>query len=221
MSSLRMLLGDEQQLVLAGLRRLVEQIEGVDVVGETDSGRDMVAMARQARPALVVMEVAMKELNGIDAARQIKEAVPGCKVLMLSAQASDAVVRAALKAGASGILLKDAAPEELGRAIAACLDGRVYLSPGLEQALLDDGQEGAFDRLSPRQRQVLQLLAEGHSMREISGMLGVSIKTVETHRAAIMERLGVARLASLVLYAIREKLVNVPELSLQHARGAQ
>jgi DNA-binding NarL/FixJ family response regulator len=209
MIRLGVLLGDEQRLVLAGLRCLVEEIEGVDVVGEATNGREAVDLAKALRPGLAVLDVSMKEVNGIDATALIKEALPDCGVLILSAQASDGLVRASLKAGACGFLVKDAPPVELRRAIEAFKRGECYLNATLARALRNQAsQEVTIDRLSPRQRQVLQLLAEGNSMREISGKLDVSIKTVETHRAALMERIGVPHLAGLVLYAIRENLVS-------------
>ena len=210
MSASRILLADRHRLVLAGLRHLVEILEGVEVVGETVSGREAVALAKALRPDLVVMDVAMRELNGIDAVAQIVAAVSSCRVLILSGQPSPCAIHAALRSGALGIVLKDSAPEELHRAIREVLQGRVHLSQALSRVVIHHRPAGAvFDRLSARQREVLQLIAEGRSTREISAHLQVSVKTVETHRAAIMDRLGVDHIAGLVAYAIRENLLDI------------
>jgi DNA-binding NarL/FixJ family response regulator len=205
----RVLVADGQRLVLAGLRRLLDDFGRLEVMGEAVSGREAVEMAKAGHPDLVVMEVAMPELNGIDAAARIVRALPCCRILMLSAHACDGAVRAALKAGASGVLLKDASPIELRGAIESALAGRVYLSASLVRACTrENSHAAAFVRLSSRQREVLQLIAEGRSSREISRMLGVSVKTVETHRAVVMVKLGVEGTAGLVTYAIREHLVQ-------------
>jgi DNA-binding NarL/FixJ family response regulator len=205
----RLLLADGQRLVLAGLRRLLDDFGRVQVIGETVSGREAVEMAIAGHPDLVLIEVAMPELNGIDAAARIIEALPCCRILMLSAQVCDGAVQAAFKAGATGVLLKDASPRELRGAIESTLAGRIYLSAALRPACVRaSSPEAAFVRLSCRQREVLQLIAEGRSTREISAMLRVSVKTVETHRAVVMVKLGVDGIAGLVTYAIREHLIQ-------------
>jgi DNA-binding NarL/FixJ family response regulator len=208
-SASRILLADRYRLPLAGLRRLVEEIDGIEVIGETVSGREAVTLAKGERPDLVVMDVAMRELNGIDAAARIVQEVPSCRVLILSGQASPCAIRAALRSGALGIVLKDSTPEDLQRAIRAVLQGRMHLSHALSRLVINhQASDEMYDRLSARQREVLQLIAEGRTTREISGELHVSVKTVETHRAAIMARLGVDHIAGLVAYAIRENLLD-------------
>jgi len=216
MSAIRVLLADDHNLVRAGIRALVEGIEGITIVAEADNGREAVALAKVHRPELVVMDISMRELNGIEATAQIRAELPQTRVLILSMHTTEDFVRRALKAGASGYLVKDSAPLELKMAIEAIRRGETYLSSRVSKTLLSglvDGRppdsESSLDALTPRQREILQLIAEGRSTKEIAFSLSVSVKTIETHRAALMERLGIHDVAGLVVFAVRHKLISV------------
>jgi DNA-binding NarL/FixJ family response regulator len=212
---IRLIVVDDHTLVLAGIRALLEEIEGVTIVAQAHNGRDAVALAIAEKPDLVVMDISMKELNGIEATMQIRAALPDTRVLILSMHATEDFVRRALKAGASGYIVKDSAPLELKMAIEAIARGEHYISSRVSKHLVtglaDGGAQGqsSIDTLTPRQREILQMIAEGKSTKEIAFVLNVSGKTVETHRAALMERLGIRDVAGLVLYAVRHRLVSV------------
>lgn len=207
----RILLADDHHLVRAGIRALLEVMDGVRIVAEADNGRDAVALAKEHRPDLAVLDVSMRELNGIDAAAQIMAALPETRVLMLSMHASDEFVRRALKAGASGYLVKDSVPLELEMAVRSVARGELYLSPRVTKALVHGLMEGeseaGLDALSARQREILQLIAEGKSTRDIAASLRLSHKTVEAHRAALMQRLGIFDVPGLTLFAARHNLI--------------
>ena len=216
MSLLRVLLCDDHTLVRAGIRNLLLESTEAVVVAEADNGREAVALAREHRPDLVVMDISMRELNGIEATAQIRAEVPQASILILSMHTTEDFVRRALKAGASGYLVKDSAPLELKMAIEAIRRGETYLSSRVSRTLISglvDGRpsqaESSIDALTPRQREILQLIAEGKSTKEIAFTLSVSVKTIETHRAALMDRLGIHDVAGLVLYAVRHKLVSI------------
>jgi DNA-binding NarL/FixJ family response regulator len=215
-SSIRVLLADDHTLVLAGIRSLLEEMEGVSVVGVANNGREAVALAREASPNLVLMDISMKELNGIDATAQIKAERPATQVIILSMHNTEDFVRRALEAGASGYLVKDSAPLELRMAIDAVMRGENYISSRVSRHLVSsvvrpgaEGQQTSLDSLTARQREILQLIAEGKSTKEIAFTLELSVKTVETHRAALTERLGIRDVAGLVLFAVRNGLVAV------------
>jgi DNA-binding NarL/FixJ family response regulator len=211
-STIRVLLADDHRLVLAGIRALLQEIPGVVIVAEAANGREAIALAKQEKPNIVLMDISMKELNGIEATAQLKAALPGTRVLILSMHATEDFVRRALKAGADGYLVKDSAPLELTMAIEAIMRGEHYISSRVSRHLLPGAAregESSIDALSPRQRETLQMIAEGKSTKEIAFSLEVSVKTVETHRAALMERLGIRDVAGLVLYAVRHRLVSV------------
>lgn len=209
------LLADDHALIVAAMRMLIERMEGVSVVAEAYSGREAVALAGTHRPDLVVMDISMNDLNGIDATAQIKEALPATRVLILSSHSTEDYVRRAIRAGAEGYLLKGSLPAELAAAIAAILDGNTYLSPSISHhvmsGLRDPAERDAspLDALTARQREVLQMIAEGRSTKEIAFALELSVKTAETHRAAIMDRLRIHDLAGLVLFAARHGLVDI------------
>jgi DNA-binding NarL/FixJ family response regulator len=212
----RILLADDHTLVLAGIRSLLEDMEGVSIVAEADNGRDAVALAKAKSPNLVLMDISMKELNGIDATAQIKAACPEIRVLILSMHTTEDFVRRALRAGASGYLVKDSAPLELRMAIDAVMRGEHYISSRVSRHLVSGlvqgrggGAESSIDSLTPRQREILQLIAEGKSTKEIAYTLQLSVKTVDTHRAALMERVDIHDVAGLVLYAVRNRLVDL------------
>lgn len=215
MSRIRVLLADDHTLVRAGIRALAEGIEGIEVVGEADNGRDAVAFAKANEPDLVIMDISMKELNGIDAAAQIVADNPRVRVLILSMHTTDDFVRRALRSGARGYLVKDSAPLELRMAVEAVMRNEVYLSSRVSKAVVSGMVDGRgagaseVDALTPRQREILQLIAEGKSTKEIAFVLGVSVKTVETHRAGLMERLGIRDVAGLVVFAVRNNLISV------------
>jgi DNA-binding NarL/FixJ family response regulator len=215
MTPIRTLLADDHTLVRAGIRALLREIEGVTIVAEADNGREAVALARAQAPDLAIMDISMKELNGIEATAQIRIQSPATRVLILSMHTTEDFVRRALKAGAAGYLVKDSAPLELRMAIEALLRGEVYLSPRVSKNLVAvllegriDQPDSSLDALTPRQREILQLVAEGKSTKEIAFLLQVSVKTVETHRAAVMERLGIRDVAGLVLFALRHSLIT-------------
>lgn len=214
MKTLRVLLADDHTLVLAGLRLLLEQMEGTLIVGEASDGRQAVALALEHRPDLVIMDISMRELNGIDATIRIRAEMPATRILILSSHTTEDFVRRAIDAGVSGYLVKGAIPMELKMAVEAVSNGKFYLSPEVaDKALAGVGRGAAgalpLDALSPRQREVLQMIAEGKSTKEIAFRLEVSVKTVETHRAAIMERLGIRDIAGLVVFAARNGLIDL------------
>lgn len=212
---LRILLADDHALILAAMRMMIERMDGVAVVAEAYNGRDAVALALAHRPDLVMMDISMKDLNGIEATAQIIAQSPGTRVMILSSHTDESFVRRAIRAGASGYLAKGCQPAELATAIKAIAEGNPYLSPGISahvmSGLRDGGQQAAspLDLLTARQRGILQMIAEGRSTKEIAFALDLSIKTVETHRAAIMERLGIRDIAGLALFAARHGLVDI------------
>ena len=216
MSLIRVLLADDHALVMAGIRALVEELGTTQIVAEANNGRDAVALAKQHRPDLVIMDISMKDLNGIEATAQIMAEVPSTRVLILSMHTTEDFVRRAIKAGAAGYLVKDSAPLDLKMAIAAVLRDEIYLSPRVSKHVVagflhgkPHQDESSMDALTARQREVLQMVAEGKSTKEIAYQLNVSVKTVETHRAALMDRLDIHDIAGLVLYAVRHGLISV------------
>ena len=214
--TIRILLADDHGIVRSGLRSLLERDGGMEVVAEADNGREAVRLARECRPDVVVMDIAMPDLNGVEATRQIIADAPRIKVIALSMHADKRYVMEMLKAGASGYLLKDGAFEELAQAIRAALGNRTYLSPHISEMVIGDyvqhlqkGDGTVFSTLSAREREVLQLLAEGNSTAQIADRLCVSVKTVETYRQHIMDKLNIRSVAELTKYAIREGLTSL------------
>lgn len=210
---IRVLLADDHALVRAGLRKLLESLSGVAVVGEAGDGREALALAASKKPDLVLLDITMPGLNGLEAAERIAREHPGTRVILLSMHASEEHVLRALRAGASGYLPKDAALGELELAINAVRKGETYLSPAVSRHVSDyvrrTGAEAEpRESLTPRQREILQLIAEGQSTKRIAATLGVSVKTVETHRSQLMEKLDIHDVAGLVRYAIRIGLVS-------------
>ncbi len=211
----RILMADDHSLVLAGLRRLVEE-EG-DVVGTVEDGRALVEEAKRLRPDLILLDISMPLLNGLDAARQLTKLVPDSKLIFLTAHATPTYVTEAFKAGAVGYLVKQSATAELKQAIHAVLRGQHYMTPSVTKEMLGTQRrlsEGLVCKrpvtaLTPRQREVLQLLAEGKGTRSIASILNVSIKTVEFHRVRIMEELDLHSVAELTKYAVSEGLVSL------------
>jgi DNA-binding NarL/FixJ family response regulator len=214
--TVRILLADDHKIVRDGLRALLENQPGVAVVAEADNGRATVSLTRDLLPDLVIMDIGMPDLNGIDATRQIVSEFPGVRVIALSMHSDRRFVVQMFRAGASGYLLKDCAFEELARAVRAVLKNQIYLSPAVAGPVMEDyiqhlasAVKGESCALSPREREVLQLLAEGKSTREMASLLCVSVKTVETHRQQIMGKLNIHNVAELIKYAIREGLTSL------------
>jgi DNA-binding NarL/FixJ family response regulator len=211
---IRVLVVDDHVLVRAGIRSLLEALHDVAVVAEAGDGLSALDAIARESPDVVVADVAMPGLNGIELIERLAVEQPGIRVLLVSAHASEEYVLRALRAGGAGYVLKDASPAELEQAIRAVAAGGKYLSPAMSRHVVDAYLERVTDdasagpRLSPRQRQVLQMIAEGRSTKEIAAALSLSVKTVETHRAQLMERLDIHDVAGLVRYAIRVGLVR-------------
>jgi DNA-binding NarL/FixJ family response regulator len=220
--AIRILLVDDHRILRQGLAALLKA-HGTDIeVLEADNGRSAVRMAETELPDVVVMDLSMPELNGIDATRQIVAGNPKVKVVALSAHSDRARIAEVFKAGASAYLPKDAAFEELSAAVRAVMADQVYLSRQVADTLIDSqirgtesgpglptGPTGVYDRLTPREREVLQLIAEGKATKEVAALLRVSVKTAETHRRSIMEKLNLDSVAELTKYALREGLTSL------------
>ena len=215
--SIRVLIADDHKIMLAGLRSLLEKQADIEVVGAAENGRKAVQMAQEKNPDVVVMDVSMPDLNGIEATKQIIESLPETKVVALSMHSDKRFVMGMLRAGASGYLMKDCASQELANAIFQVAGGKKYLSPEITGVVIDDFLLGgsseevttAASPLSPREREVLQLIAEGWSTKQIASHLYVSVKTIETHRRQIMRKLDLHAIADLTKYAIREGLTSI------------
>jgi DNA-binding NarL/FixJ family response regulator len=214
--ALRVLLADDHPLFRAGVRSLLDTQPGVEIVAEVDDGLGAVEAARTQKPDVVVIDISMPGMNGLDAMRRITDAAPEVKVLCLSMHSDRRFVDAALRSGARGYLLKECALEELVSAIHAVVAGQIHVSPRLTDAVLNDyqadrGERSTLEELTPREREVLQLLAEGHATRDVAERLHVSVKTVGTHREHLMQKLGTNSLAGLTKFAIREGLTSAEE----------
>jgi DNA-binding NarL/FixJ family response regulator len=217
---IKVLLADDHLLVRAGIKSLLQGISNVEVVGEADNGRETLRMVEECKPDLVLLDIAMSELNGLEVTERVSKDHPDVLIVILSMHMNEEYVLQALRTGAAGYLLKDSAPTELEIAINAVMRGERYLSPAISKNLVDDylrringdykkpDKESVFELLTPRQREILQLIAEGNSTKEIAEKLHVSVKTVETHRAQLMERLDIRDVAGLVRYAIRTGLIE-------------
>jgi DNA-binding NarL/FixJ family response regulator len=211
---MRILLADDHALVRAGIRSLLEKIPGVEVVGEASNGRDALELVRTKLPDLVLMDIAMKELGGLEALPRITKTFPSVKVVILSAHANEEYVIRALRSGAAGYMLKDAASAELQLAIDSVTQDKIYLSPSISRTVIDSylervgGPFSPLEQLTPRQREILQLIAEGKNTKEIADTLEISVKTVEAHRLQLMARLNIHDVPGLVRYAVRSGLVS-------------
>ena len=216
MSRLRILIADDHTLVRQGLRKILETEPDWTVIAEAGDGREAVRQATEHQPDIVILDVAMPLLNGVEAVQQIHRRVPHVRLLVLSMYADEAYVTRAVRAGAAGYLLKDSADTDLIRAVAAVAQGKSFFSPGVARVLLDEyvrqlserGITDRYDALSEREREVFQLVAEGYSSKEIATLLQISPATVETHRAHVMEKLDVHNTAELVLYAVRKGIIR-------------
>lgn len=212
--TIRVLLAEDHAMVRSGLRSLLDDVIGIEVVGEASNGRQALQLVRQTPVDVVVMDITMPGLNGLEATSRLSKSHPEVKVLMLSMFANEEHIVQALRQGASGYLVKDAAASELEIAIQTVARGERYLGNSIDALRVvrhleaPGGGTSSLDRLTPRQREILQLVVEGNKTREIAEMLAVSVKTVETHRAQLMDRLGIRDVAGLVKYSIRVGLLS-------------
>ena len=220
MKPTRIMLADDHGLIRAGIRELLERMDGIEVIAEAGDGREAVRLCNTHQPDIVVMDIGMPELNGLDSTAQIKKDLPHVQVLMLSMHTNDQYVVRALQSGASGYLLKNSAKVELEIAIRAMIAGQTYLSPAISKCVISNylqppdehAEEVAEDeiggQLTARQREVLQLIAESHTTKKMAETLHLSVKTIETYRAQLMARLDIHDIAGLVRYAVRAGLVS-------------
>lgn len=215
MSPIRVLLADDHGVVRKGLRFLLSQDPEIEIAGEAEDGREAVRLATELQPHIVIMDIAMPQLNGLDAAQQITRSSPRSSVIILSMYSDEEFLLRALTAGAKGYLLKDSADADVLRAVHAVAQGRTFFTPSIAHTLLEDymrrlQQEGAQDRydlLTDREREVLQLLAEGRSNKDVAALLNLSVHTVDTHRTNFMQKLGLHNTAEIVIYAMRKKII--------------
>ncbi|HEV2448540.1 MAG TPA: response regulator transcription factor [Candidatus Sulfopaludibacter sp.] len=213
---IRILLADDHAVMRTGLRLVLERQPDFQVVAEASDGREAVALTQQHHPEVVVMDVTMPNLNGIEAARQISAAMPQTSVVMLSMHSDEAYVLRALKAGARGYLLKESAESDLIAAIRAVNAGKAFFSPAVSRMLVEDYVrqlqdreiEDSYELLTTREREILQLIAEGKSNKEIANILNLSLYTVETHRGNMMEKLNLHTVPELILYAVRKGVIS-------------
>lgn len=210
----RVLLVEDHALVRAGIRALLEDLGGIQVVGEAGDGHEAWRLIEARRPDVILMDIAMPGLNGLEAAARVVKEFPDIRVIMVSMYSNEEYVLKALRMGASGYLLKDAGANELEIALKAVARGNIYLSPAVSKHVIKEyiervgGTAASLEPLTPRQREILQLIAEGRTSKEIAQEMGLSVKTVETHRANLMQRLDIHDVAGLVRYAIRMGLVT-------------
>jgi two-component system, NarL family, response regulator NreC len=213
---IRVLLADDHGIVRKGLRSTIESEGGYEVVAEAANGREAVRLAQQLKPDIAIMDIAMPQLNGIDATEQIMKLSPATKVLVLSMHADESYVIRVLAVQARGYLLKDSAEVDLLPALRSVLQGRPYFSPKVTQVLLEDymrylrqrGLQDTYDLLTAREKQVLQLLAEGNSNKDVANLLNLGLSTVDTHRTNLMQKLNLHSTAELVLYAVRKRIIS-------------
>ena len=208
--AIQVLLADDHQIVRQGLKGLLER-EGFKVVGEATDGREAVRLAGKNHPDVAVLDLVMPALNGVDAAREMLRSAPRLKAILLTMHTEDPYVLEALRAGVSGYVLKTQAADDLVQAIREVTRGSIYLSPGISRTVVDAYRSKTDlppDPLSPREREVLQLVAEGKTTKEVAAILGISVKTGESHRTRIMSKLNIHETAGLVRYAIRRGLIQ-------------
>ena len=217
MNAIRVVLVEDHALVRAGIRALLQDLSGIEVVAEAGNGQDALRLIELHQPDVVLTDIAMPGLNGLEVAARVAKQFPGVRVIILSMHADEEYVWQALHSGAAGYLLKDAGTAELELAVKAVARGESYLSPAVSKQVVADyvrrsnGEPNELERLTPRQREVLRFIAEGATTQQIARQLNLSTKTVETHRAQLMERLGIHDVAGLVRFAIRMGLVTPNE----------
>jgi two-component system, NarL family, response regulator NreC len=216
--SIRIVLADDHAIVRQGLSKAIQQEEDMDVVGEASNGRSAIELVRELTPDILITDISMPDLNGVEATRQVLREFPEMKVIALSMHSSRQFVMEMFRAGAMGYLLKDCDYDELVKAIHTLAEGKTYVSPSIGDVLVDDllsgkpaGSPNAFSVLTPREREVLQLMAEGNTTRQIALQLYISPKTVEAHRLRVMNKLDIDNVAQLTKYAIQEGLTS-PEV---------
>ena len=210
-------LADDHTIVRQGLAKLLEGEPNLRVIGEAENGREAVVKVEKLKPDIVLMDIAMPMLNGIEATRQIKKMLPQIKIIILSMHSHDRYISELIGLGASGYLLKDASGGEIVKAVAAAVKGDVYLSPSISRRVIDEylalkktsSQEDLYTKLSNREREVFQMIAEGHPTKKIADILCVSPSTVKTHRANIMDKLQLENISQLIQFAIRLGIVDV------------
>ncbi len=215
MSRIQVLLADDHGIVRKGLRFLLERHEEIEVVGESSNGRETVELFEKLKPGVVIMDIGMPQLNGIDATARIIHLDSRAGVIILSMHSDESYIVRALGAGAKGYLLKDSAEEDVVRAVQTVSQGRPFFSPQIVQTLLEDyvrhlqqrGLQDSYDLLTEREREILQLLAEGNSNKEVATALDLSVYTVERHRTNLMQKLNLHNTAEIVLYAVRKKII--------------
>lgn len=213
--SIRVLLADDHGVVRQGLRALLEKSDEIEVIGEVSDGREAVRLAQELQPDVIVMDIAMPLLNGIDATSLIVRRDPEMKVLILSMHSDESYILRALNSGAKGYLLKDSAENDILPAVSSAVQGRPYFSPAIAATLLEDylrmmrqhNVQDSYDLLTEREKQVLQLLAEGRSNKEVANLLNLSPYTVESHRTNLMQKLNLHNTAEIVLYAVRKSII--------------
>ncbi len=213
---IRVFLADDHTLVRHGFRRILEDDPGIQVVGEAGTGLSAVEQCKELKPDVVVMDLYMPELGGLEATAEVLKANPATKILILSMYSNEAYVRKAFEAGAKGYMLKDAIELDLTRAVFALAEGNAYMSPGISSMVIERMKSGPagelgqdpYDRLTLREKEVLQLIAEGKSNKEIASLFNISVNTVAVHRARVMETLGIHRTAELVLYAVKKGVIK-------------
>lgn len=212
---MRIILAEDHTLVRLGMRMLLESMPNVEVVGEADDGREALRLIEALRPDCVLMDLAMPGMNGLEAVRRATEQFPSVRILIVSMHADEGYVQNALAAGAAGYLLKGSDKSELELALRTIAAGRTYLTPAISHSIVaalsrkgESTGQSQLGLLTPRQREILQLVVEGHSTKQVAGRLGLSAKTIEAHRGAIMQRLGIRDLPGLVRFAMKEGLLS-------------
>jgi two-component system response regulator NreC len=216
MKKIGILIADDHGIVRKGLRLQLEQNENFEVLGEAADGREAVRMAEELLPDVVIMDIAMPYLNGIQATTQLVKKNPQIGVIILSMYSDETYINRTLAAGAKGYLLKDSADVDLDRAVQVVAQGKPFFSPAIADTLLEDymrqlqqrGLQDSYDLLTEREKEILQLLAEGRSNKEVAGILNLSINTIETHRTRIMQKLNLHSAADIVLYAVRKRIIS-------------
>jgi DNA-binding NarL/FixJ family response regulator len=216
LSNVKVLLADDHGIVRKGLRFVLESEPDMVVVAEASNGREAVRLCEQYQPEIAIVDIAMPQLNGIEAVSQIRKASPATQAMVLSMHSDETYILRALSAGAKGYILKDAVEDEILPAVRSVLKGKSYFSPAIAKTLLEDyvrylrqrGLEDSYDLLTDREKEILQLLAEGRSNKEVANLLVLSVTTVETHRTNMMQKLGLHSAAEIVLYAVRKRIIS-------------